>query len=49
MKQWEEKRDNLYYLTKFGSIKKKSNDFFDEFNRRFNKIYNKIPREINPL
>jgi hypothetical protein len=23
MKQWGEKRDNLYYLTEFGSLKKK--------------------------
>jgi hypothetical protein len=25
MKQWGEKRDNMYYLTEFGSLKKKSN------------------------
>jgi hypothetical protein len=39
----------MYYLTKFGSLKKKSNEFVFYFNRRFNKIHNKIQREINPL
>jgi hypothetical protein len=49
MKQWGEKRDSLYYLTKFVSLKKKSIEYFFDFDRRFNKIYNNIPREINPL
>jgi hypothetical protein len=44
-----EKRDNLYYLTEFGSLKKKENEYVVDFNKRFNKLYNKIPRDINPL
>jgi hypothetical protein len=48
MRQWGEKRDSLYYLNEFGSLKKKSNEIVDDFNRRFNKIYNKILANINP-
>ena len=50
MRQWEEKRDHLYYLTEFASLKKKKNgETTSEFNKRFNKIYNKIPWDINTL
>jgi hypothetical protein len=49
MKQWGKKRDNLYYLIEFGSLKKKPYDYVFYFNIRFNKMYNNIPRGINPL
>jgi hypothetical protein len=49
MKHWGEKRDSMYYLTKFNSLKKKSNESIFHFNRRFDNLYNKIPREINHL
>jgi hypothetical protein len=42
------KRDNIYYLTEFGSLKNKANEPVIDFNRRFNKLYNKIPRDIKP-
>jgi hypothetical protein len=42
-----EKR-HLYYLTEFGSLKKKKMKLFVDFNRRFNKLYNKIPIDIKP-
>jgi hypothetical protein len=48
MRQWGEKRDHLYYLTKFGSLKKKVAETVVDFNKRFNKIYNKIPVDIKP-
>jgi hypothetical protein len=48
MKQWGGKRDSLYYLTEFGSLKKRANEPVVDFNRIFNKLYNKIPRDINP-
>jgi hypothetical protein len=38
----------LYYLTKFGSLKKKNLETIMEFIRRFNKLYNKIPVEVKP-
>ena len=47
MRQWDEKRDHLYYLTKFGALKKKS-EFFLEFNKRFDKLYNRILIDIKP-
>jgi hypothetical protein len=48
MRQWGEKRDHLYYLTEFGSLKKKENETIVEFNRIFNKLYNNIPIDIKP-
>jgi hypothetical protein len=48
MRQWGEKRDSLYYLNEFGSLKKRANEIVDDFNRRFNKLYNKIPADIKP-
>jgi hypothetical protein len=48
MRQWGEKRDHLYYLTKFGSLKKKATESVVEFNKRFNKLYNKILVDIKP-
>jgi len=36
----------MYYLTEFGSLKKRSNEYVIEFNKIFNKLYNKIPRDI---
>jgi hypothetical protein len=47
VRHWGEKRDNLYYLTKFGPLKKRSYEYVIEFNKIFNKLYNKIPRDIN--
>jgi hypothetical protein len=48
MRQWGEKRDSLYYLNEFGSLKKMANDNVDDFNRSFNNLYNKIPRDTKP-
>jgi hypothetical protein len=38
----------LYYLTEFGSLKKKNSETVMEFIQRFNKLYNKIPAEVKP-
>jgi hypothetical protein len=38
----------LYYITKFGSLKRKEGEYVSEFSKRFNKMYNKIPDEIKP-
>jgi hypothetical protein len=38
----------LYYITKFGSLKRKEGEFVFDFSKRFNKMYNKIPDEIKP-
>jgi hypothetical protein len=42
------KRDNLYYLKIFGSLKKRASEIFFDMNRIFNKLYNNIPIDINP-
>jgi hypothetical protein len=38
----------MYYITKFGSLKRKEGELVSDFSKRFNKMYNKIPAEINP-
>jgi hypothetical protein len=48
MRKWGEKRDNLYYLNEFFSLRKRANETIDDFNIRFNKLYNKILAYINP-
>jgi hypothetical protein len=46
LRQWGEKKDFMYYMIEFGSLKKKEGEFVSDFSKRFNKIYNKIPIEI---
>jgi hypothetical protein len=48
IRQWGERKDHLYYLTEFGSLKKKNSETVMEFIQRFNKLYNKIPAEVKP-
>jgi hypothetical protein len=48
LKQWGKRKDHLYYLTEFGSLKKKGSATVMEFIQRFNKLYNKIPVEVKP-
>jgi hypothetical protein len=38
----------MYYMTKFGSLKRKEGESISNFSKRFNKMYNKIPTKINP-
>jgi hypothetical protein len=49
LRQWGERKDHLYYLTKFGSLRKKKSETVMEFIQRFNKLYNKIPTEVKPF
>jgi hypothetical protein len=44
---WGDKKDFLYYITEFGSLKRKEGVFVLDFLKRFNKMYKKIPIEIN--
>ena len=48
LRQWGDKKDFMYYMTKFGSLKKMEGESVSDFSKRFNKMYNKIPDEINP-
>jgi hypothetical protein len=38
----------LYYITEFGSLKRKEGESVSDFSKRFNKMYKKIPDEIKP-
>ena len=48
LRQWGDKKDFMYYIIEFGSLKKMEGDFVSDFSKRFNKMYNKIPAEIKP-
>jgi hypothetical protein len=39
---WD-KKDFLYYITEFGSLKRKEGESVLDFSKMFNKMYNKIP------
>jgi hypothetical protein len=45
---WGDKNDFLYYITKFGSLKRDEGESVSKFSKRFNKMYNKILTEIKP-
>jgi hypothetical protein len=48
LRQWGDKKDFMYYIIDFGSLKRKEGEYVSDFSKRFNKMYNKIPAEINP-
>jgi hypothetical protein len=48
LRQWGERKDHLYYLTEFGSLKKKNLETAMEFIERFYKLYNKVLIEVKP-
>ena len=48
LNNWEGRKDFLYYIIEFGSLKKKEGESVSDFSKRFNKIYKKIPTEVKP-
>jgi uncharacterized small protein (DUF1192 family) len=48
LRQWGDRKDYIYYMTEFGSLKKQEGESISEFSKRFNNMYNKIPAEIKP-
>ena len=48
VKHWGDRKDYVYYLTEFGTLKKKADEYLADFIKRFNKIYNKMPADIKP-
>jgi hypothetical protein len=48
LRHWGDKKYFLYYITEFGSLKRKEGESVSDFSKRFNKMYNKIPTEIKP-
>jgi hypothetical protein len=49
LRHWGDKKYFLYYITEFGSLKKKEGKFISNFSKIFNKMYNKIPTKIKPI
>jgi hypothetical protein len=43
-----DRKDFMYYITEFRSLKRKEGESVSDFSKRFNKMYNKIPAEIKP-
>ena len=48
LRHWGDKKDFLYYIIEFGSLKRKEGESVSDFSKRFNKMYNKILDEIKP-
>lgn len=48
LKNWGDKKDFLYYHTKFGNLKRENGELLSDFNKRFNHMYNKMPAEVKP-
>jgi uncharacterized small protein (DUF1192 family) len=48
LRQWGDRKDYIYYMTEFGSLKKMEGESVSDFSKRFNKMYNKIPAEVKP-
>jgi hypothetical protein len=48
LRQWGDRKDYIYYMTEFGSLKKQEGESISNFSKIFNKMYNKIPAEIKP-
>jgi hypothetical protein len=48
LRQWGDRKDYIYYMIEFGSLKKQEGESVSDFSKRFNKMYNKIPAEIKP-
>jgi len=49
LRKWGDKKDFMYYMTVFGSLKRKEGESIPDFSKRFNKMYNRIPAEIKPF
>lgn len=48
VRKWGDKKDDLYYITEFNSLRRKRGESVSDFTQRFNKMYQKIPAEIKP-
>ena len=48
MRQWGDTKDHTYYITEFGSLRRKKDETIADFSKRFNKMYSRIPAEIKP-
>ena len=39
LKKWGDRKDYLYYITEFGSLKRKEGESLTNFTKRFNKVF----------
>jgi hypothetical protein len=46
LRHWGDKKDFLYYIAEFGSLKREEGESVSYLSKRFNKMYNKIPTKI---
>ena len=42
-RHWGDKKDFLYYIIEFGSLKRKEGESVSDFSKIFNRMYNNIP------
>jgi hypothetical protein len=49
LRQWGSKKYVLYYITKFGALKREEGESISDFSKRFNNIYKRILVEFKPL
>jgi hypothetical protein len=48
LRHWGNKKYLLYYITKFGALKREEGESVLDFSKRFNKMYKNIPAEVKP-
>ena len=48
LKQWSDRKDYLYYITEFGSLKRKEGESLTNFTKGFKKVFQKMPTEVKP-
>ena len=48
VKHWGDRKDYVYYIIEFGTLKRKAYESLANFTKRFNKIYQKFLEEIKP-
>jgi hypothetical protein len=48
LRQWGDKKDFMFYIIEFGSLKRKEGESVSDFSKIFNKMYNNIPAKIKP-
>ena len=48
MSQWGDTKDHTYYITEFGSLRRKNDATIAYFSKIFNKMYGRILAEIKP-
>jgi hypothetical protein len=48
LRLWGDKKEFMYYIIEFGSLRRKEGESISDFSKRFNKMYDKMLAEIKP-